>query len=461
MLTSGQILDLYDDRDGELFRTLYPSEAAVPEIIKQASTDCDKWPDDVYALVIVSDDDKFRKFACIDPGNTILSMEYFVKTAELLPTPVQHQVAENLKIACEWYDLDVHPELQDKYAGVLGWAAKGVANSMQAKPLQTAWKALQTKNQFTSAGQQIQDNLSKIGEASGTSVMPTAGGNDGTSPTKSLTTLRKTGESNPDTFTSSEDGEAPQRLPQLKVMNPYVSAKDVETPRAVIEKKAHFHALNGRFPLDTFQHLKLATDYFQQWRGDFLPEERREFCVNLVKRAHALGVEVPEDVERYGSEKLASAAELDANLALRKDYANHEDPEALDQIKLAYDELLNVRNKVQPDEFVYVLSELDKMANVAHLYDSHIYDPYYVTYGSTKVAEDKAFFDTIDNDSVSGEDLKNLAAAGRKKLLSTFGEDFVDEFKDDPIAIYKSMPLEQKKIIMHMARQDTSDDATV
>src|ERR1700677_2093148 len=123
MQTSGLVLDVYDDFNGETLRTIYPSPVDIPDSVKTASSvrgvARDQLPDDVFALVLVNNGERLRKYACVDPGNTALSVEYFLKHAHKLPVEAQKVAAANLVTACGWYDMAT-PELLEKVALGLG-----------------------------------------------------------------------------------------------------------------------------------------------------------------------------------------------------------------------------------------------------------------------------------------------------------------------------------------------------
>lgn len=131
---SGLILDLYDDKDGQILRDLYASEEEVPDFIKSASSvvdDIESLPDDVFALILVDRDYSLRKYACVDAGNTALNVEYFFRRGHLLPNEAQKVAAANLAVACSWYGLEPPADLE-KVAGV--GAMLGPAMSLMMLP---------------------------------------------------------------------------------------------------------------------------------------------------------------------------------------------------------------------------------------------------------------------------------------------------------------------------------------
>ena len=117
---SGLVLDFFDDADGAVIKSVFPDYQAVPDVIKTAAVlsneERAKLPDDLYALILQNQDTTLRKFACVDAGNTCLSIEYFMKTGSKLPVEAQKTAAANLLTACEWYDIEPPVALQ-KIAG--------------------------------------------------------------------------------------------------------------------------------------------------------------------------------------------------------------------------------------------------------------------------------------------------------------------------------------------------------
>lgn len=112
---SGLILDIYDDREGDVMKAMFSSTEDVPDMIKSAHAltpeERSKLHDDVFALVLMDGDVTLRKFACVDTGNTALNVEYFLATSHKLPVEAQKLAAANLITACGWYDIEPPKEL--------------------------------------------------------------------------------------------------------------------------------------------------------------------------------------------------------------------------------------------------------------------------------------------------------------------------------------------------------------
>lgn len=156
---SGLVLDIYDDADGEVLKSLFPHADEVPDLIKQAHwitiEEHAQLPDDVFSLVLHDGDTQLRKFACTDPGNTALSVEYFLKTAHKLPVEAQQVGAENLVKACGWYGIDPPEELQKIAIGLMTAANLALVGPDVAK----------------STSRQVKRNM-QMADASGGAVSP-------------------------------------------------------------------------------------------------------------------------------------------------------------------------------------------------------------------------------------------------------------------------------------------------
>lgn len=272
--------------------------------------------------------------------------------------------------------------------------------------------------------------LGKEGEASGTHLMPNAPCSDQGKTTRPSRTIKKV---------AGEDGF-------------HVDTTGKEAPRAEPEKRAQHYALPScdRYPLDSYADVKTASVYYvENWR-QMAPTHRHEFCVNLQKRASALGIDTPVagDFNHYSSETYGSQAQLERAVDARAYHIKEA------HLQDALRNLHRLQPTLDPEDFAVALGEFDKVASIDHLYDEHLLDPYASTFG-TKVAEEGAT--VVGNDYLSHGALKNFALSSANQLEGMFGDDFVKEFRKDPVAIFKSMPDAQKKVIARVINMACSD----
>jgi hypothetical protein len=130
---SGLILDFYDDKNCEIALPLERLSDLTKEAHALTAEEHARLPDDLYALVLMDGDVTLRKFACVDPGNTAVSIEYFLKTAHKLPVEAQKVAARNLITACGWYGITPAAELEKIALPTITGALNLAQNVLTAK----------------------------------------------------------------------------------------------------------------------------------------------------------------------------------------------------------------------------------------------------------------------------------------------------------------------------------------
>jgi len=477
MHTTGLVLDLYDNPSD--LGTIFPSLDEVPETVKTAQaltpTMLESLPDDVFALVLLTDGDRLRKYACVDAGNTELNVAYFFKHGHKLPADVQRRAAENLKIACAWYDVEV-PEALEKVALGVNTVLTAVTAPSQIKGAvgQTGRNLAATGaaggQVLTPKNQASLGHMLKGAEATGTSLMPvqppgdlalaSVRGRPGTSNTSVMKSAGAghlvdghRGDVPPELETTrGAAGEQYESAPQTPktTMKPHIGIMNKEPPKLISEKEASRYAYNGVFPLDSYVQVKAASMYFDAQHGAMDPGMRREFASNLVPRAMELGIAFSKEAAAYGSSTFASVEQIQVGHDLRVN-------QLLEKQAAVLDTLYSHREELGPELFCDSLAEFDKLAEIDHLYDRAIFDPYISTYGVQKQAAESGNTWVNGNDYVTERQISNYSVTAGITLADDYGPDFKKEFMKDPWGIFMSLPLEQKR---RMARSATDNSAT-
>jgi hypothetical protein len=482
MHTSGLVLDVHDDFDGAVLRSVYPTFDAIPGSVKTAhrltTEELSRLPDEAFAVVLVNGTETIRKFACVDEGNTQLALDFFLKTGHKLPTEAQKVAAQNLKEACAMFRVGV-PEVLEKVAfGVEALMRAGLAvpiaqNTHQAiqgnlaasRALEGEHGGIVTPHERASLLAQA-----KLGEINGTTTAPLSVPTPSTG-TASKTVVTKTAalghlvagsrgdkEVLPDVV-NPPTAEQPDALPQAR----HVDVTDKNPPKYETAKKVGHYALpsTGRYPLDSYAQVKAASSYFVDYAPMMPVEERREFAHNLFKRAAALSVAVAPIVEKYGSSTFAPEDEIKVAFDARRLELDHGNTGALlllngieHQTRQKMWKEASAEPAPDPEVVALALWEFDKVAGLDHLYDRTIPDPFFSVLGGQKTAQPE-FSEVIGNDVVTEEDLRRLARIGAWSVKHSFNEDFLKEFQKDPVGIFKALPLDQKRMMMRMAN-DTS-----
>lgn len=401
-MRTGSIIDFYDDPAGTVLQQKVPGD--LPDFIKQASalTDQqrDRLPDDVFALVMLDQGEPIRKYACVDKGNTALSVIYFIENHHKLPEEAQKTAAVNLLTACGWYDMQPPHQLQ-KLAG-LGTMMNVAMGAGQMKG--AVQKGAQRHNEMMGEP--------KVGELSGTSTMP-------------------------------KQSDRPEDEEKTASLRPHVDITGQQAPERLEKVASQRTLLNGQYPVDTYGEVEQARQWFEDYGESLHPADRREYCIKLAARAEELGVDLTNKIEKYAGVGYAPDGEIKVAVATRMQLWAEDSPER-DMLK----GLLEKRASVQPEVFCEALRQFDEVTGTQHYWDTGIYDPWYSTFGKTAGA---GWTFEHAGDRVDEEMLKRLSIAGHKGLCKTFGKEVAEEFRKKPKEIFSSLPLDSKRIIMRMA----------
>lgn len=394
MKTAGLSLDFYDDISGETLKSSFPTPDSLPGIIKKAHIlspeERDVLRDEAYALVMQDEGKVFRKFACVDPGNTALSTLYFLHNMDKLPAEAIKVAAANLADHCEAFGLPVPPLL--KVAVKTGMSRTRDSFRQPQVGDEADWAA--------------RTNLQSIrGGADSGRVIPTANG-------------MKTAAAN---------------LVDVSGKTPEFKFK---------RKEAQNTALDGKYPLDDYADVEKAVDYFNEnWTG-MDPADRHQYAVKTASRADQLGIEVPEILGRYGSTEYSP--DVDAHLANRRAIAP-----AFEDV---WDDLAEKRASIHPEVFAFLLKEADEAAGINWNWGGEVADPWFATFGGDSEREKVASWswEGAGGESLNQEQLMALAS-DPSELKAHFDASITTAFCQDPVTIFESLPDTHKQLIANLA----------
>jgi hypothetical protein len=407
-----EALDFYDDPSANVLKGKLPDLKAVPEFIKTAERlsleEMDKLPDDVFALVTWDGTEKMRKFACVDQGNTALSVIYFLQNRDLLPDEAQKTAAANLLTACGWYDMAAPAELEK--VALLG-AAMG-ALTMGSALAEGRGKLKRQKRLMKSGVPASQ--VVKTDELTGSSPMPR--------------------------------GSDPEKRASA-VLHPHVDITGLMAPLKIVEDEAEHYCLvkegAARYPIDTISQVEQAISYFEEHGTKFDPFDRHLYCTKLASRASDLGLVPPEVVERYGSTKMAQDFHVGVFTRQRMFREGTSEHSLLDEMQ-------KTASVYKPEVMAAALEQFDRTHGLDRLWDSQIPDPYFTFFGPEKLAE---WSYSDGNDTITAERLKRCAEQDKVAISRLFDDDLAKEFSKNPQQIFDSLPRDSKRIIMRVASQ--------
>lgn len=395
MKTAGIVIDFYDDPTGRVLKDVFGTVEDLPPQVKTAhilnGEERDVLRNEAFALVVVNEGMVIRKFACVDPGNTLLSMHYLEKTSSCLPEEVSQLAAKNILSFCN--DFGIKPsEFIVKEAGATGMHRDRDSFKQPVVGDEADWNA---RTNLVSL---------KSGTDSGR-VLPMAN--------------------------------------QIKT----ASVLDVsnKTLKPAFEKKASSrYALGNKYPLDSYADVQKAVEYFDTNWTEMSPSDRHEYCVKTASRADELGIEASERVRLYG--QTSYSENLEAHLVSRQ---SHCSPEWVG----VYEELKEKAASVSPEEFVSILEYVDEETGLSRHWDGKITDPFLSTFGynKEKIASELWSWKSDTGDMVSADQLKKLAKNGRPLVHKHFSSDVTNAFINDPTTIFDSLPDTSKKILCNLA----------
>lgn len=194
------------------------------------------------------------------------------------------------------------------------------------------------------------------------------------------------------------------------------------------------------YPIDSVDNVKLASSYWDDNKHLMDPAMRRQYATKLA--SNRFNVPVAADVQELGAPgfgqlgKLAQAIEI-RKLAFAPSSTEHK----------ALTTIFEKRASLGPEVYAQVLQQFDVETGLNRRWDSDIPDPYSSTFGKqadTVVWEEGA-------DRVTASQLHNLALNYQSSMERVFTDELIGAFGKDPVGIFESLPLPQKKIMARLA----------
>lgn len=400
--TAGAVFDFYDDNGAFLREKLAGQK--VPEAIAEAAVlapqGLAELPDNAFAGVIINGDDTLRKFACVDKGNTMVSAMYFLENRIKLPDTARIKIASNLLAACRHFQVAPPPALAKEAAGRVLIKGDGAEMTVPRKGEKTA-------------------------DLTGTNVMPIT----------AAPSIRKSKQA-------------------AVISDPYVdvTGSTVGPPRDYTVLDDSMYAMVSKdgirsHPLQTWEQIKTAAEFFDESHKRMHPRTRRSFCEKVASRADSLGIiDIPDVIRKYGAQTYAPNSEMEMACDTRRQLWREHHDESVSLLN----GLMEKRASIAPEIFAETLFQIDLLSGSDRLYDKAIPDPWASTFGLQKIA---AWRWVSGNDVLTEDELKNFATSSRQLLNEHFGEDLAKGLGNNPVSVFESLPLPQQRVIARLAHQ--------
>lgn len=395
MITAGIVLDQYDDAHCEVLTRVFREPGNVPDMFKTASVDDPaQLPDECFALILADSGQRLRKYATHTPDVCAKSAFYFMECGGKLPPEAQKTAAFHLVESLAANGTQP-PDAMLKLANAAVVEYRN--HNKPAQVLDTAGK-LQAK-----LAQVSRPEISNVVDVTGRRAEPI----------------------------------------QMEQARPTASAD-----YALVKEG------QARYPINTFDRLTRAVDYFAEHEERFHPEDRMQYCVKVAAKINELGLKLPPHISKYAS-------------AVRNNYAVAIAISQRAEAVPKYDDLqatlegIAKEASVMPDEFlVAVFEEFDKLAGLDRHWDlpNGVPNPVLSVFREKVAKSDDDFTWDFANERLTGTTLNHFAREGsaRDVLLGVMSREQVDEFITNPIPIFESLPDPHKLQIARIAN-DNSD----
>lgn len=413
---AGVTLDFYDDLGATLVEH-YPTLDELPDVIKTANVrPKEELDQEDFALVAFDDGNMLCKFACHDPGTTVMSTVYFLDHADKLPDSAVKMAAANLTSAWLRYRMTPPEELlkiaKDVSDAALGGGLLGgLAGGVMTRHLAGALAGAGTGALLNASGTALGNVYDKRKNAESEKEAAAEGG------VKLAEVIDIT-------------GQRPKPLYK-------VASSNSNDDYAVILPDGSRH-----YPIHTWDLMKTAENYYAEESIRMQPEIRRQFATKLAAKASEAGYPLLDRIREAGSQTFADDHILQQALEMRKTAC------APGVQRELLDSLFEKRAEMGADTYSEVLRRFDVEAGLDNGWDHVFLNPWESTYGISKVAN-VIWEQGIER--VTEDELKNLAMNGMPAMNNIYSHAMIDAFQKDPVGIFKSLPDPQKVILARLA----------
>jgi hypothetical protein len=212
------------------------------------------------------------------------------------------------------------------------------------------------------------------------------------------------------------------------------------------ESMAYALPTEKKYAIPNETYLKKAERYFEENYRGFEPEQRLEFCENIVKQAGVLKTEVKSDlIKKYASSKYSK--KLTQNLKSREPLCK--EASHLKVLKKMHGFI----EKTAAVDFAKALHEFDKKTGMTKYYDTKIKDPYLSVLDFEDMSKEATFkyVEKTSGKILKYNDLKSSLEKKASKIAEHFGQQLADGLKNNGIDAFEALPNDTKDIIAKIA----------
>ncbi len=468
------LLDLYDDPAlhvlrGHLARVHGEMPTKLASFQPEPEHQLDVLPDRLFALVGEVEGQRIRKYAMHSPEHVATSILYFLECGGILPDDVRTKVANNLIMACGWYD--AAPPLALTKVAVLGTALNvGLAATAVPHKVRAMRAINELEDQGLRAAQMVgvkqaqrpvsansEEEASKAldrfirGEEEPEDLAGEWGQNYPNmfeDPKKIVkeADLRGTTAGAQGGLASDPRGKTPEKrfaispkVSQWQSAGQFMPLEPVTEPA-----RAEHYALPHRslYPIDTPEQVKRASAYFDEYARDFPLEERRCFAQSVSMRAQELGVPVGGTISKLAGSGYGPyiVAELQGRINALEGTVK----------QAAYEVLLERIAEIPPVVMLDMLKTADEDTGIDQGYGRPVTgfkDPLSAVFG----APEKPIYSWSGKGAYVTEEVLRSFSKLVPDLDKVIEGGWSQKFVDDPIGSFQKLPDAKKIIVARLA----------
>jgi hypothetical protein len=198
----------------------------------------------------------------------------------------------------------------------------------------------------------------------------------------------------------------------------------------------------AQYAFATPDHLKVACAFFEAQHEKIPLDLRHKYAAQIQRRSQEFGLGLQGGtVAKYASDHYSP--HVDAHIAARMNLlqSNNEQRGRLEKIA-------GMKRSLTPSHFAQVLHAFDKTAKLNRYYGGALTDPFLATFGRQADPYTGYRIKLASSRELTHEELRSIVGSRFDKIAEYFGRTIAEEMKKDPVAIFDSLPMDAKEIIV-------------
>lgn len=199
---------------------------------------------------------------------------------------------------------------------------------------------------------------------------------------------------------------------------------------------------NAQYAFATADHLKVACAFFESQHDKIPSDLRHKYAAQIQRRSQELGLGAQGGmVGKYASDHYSPL--VDAHISARASLLQSDNVQRARLEKIA-----SMKRSLTPSHFAQVLHAFDKTAKLNRYYGGALTDPFLATFGRMPDPYSGYKVKLASSRELTHEELRSIIGSKFDKIAEYLGRSVAEEMRKDPIAIFDSLPMDAKELIV-------------